>query len=135
MFSLLLLPIKVQSQVSGKDLWILYDKNDSLCHKGANGTSWDFFRTSYYENAFCFRIKEKPVRPDTIKHLPVNIKLTHRNELFNIKSNLVTYTNKEKSAISLDFDWLNKLYRKIYIVEPINNYYLIYHVKFHACEI
>ena len=134
MFALLLLPFKVQSQNRDKELWILYDKNDSLSNK-ISKREWDFYTSNTtldHGEIFCFSIKKIYQNADTLYKLPCNIVLYKGKKLF--KKAHADFKHR-KDIPPFDLDWLNKLYDNIFIVEKENDYYLIYHVKFHACEI
>ena len=135
LFSLVFFSFVAVSQDERGDIWILYDKSDSLCHKGGDGEDWMFFEDSLYSDVICFCIKEKPVKPDTLFKILPDIKFTTRKELFSIREtkDTIIYTNKEKTELFIDFNWFNKLYNNIFIIELMNGYWLIYRVEFVEC--
>ncbi len=124
-------------QVKTKPMWILYNSYDSLSHKIDDGKVWYFSKSQFDNEPLHFCLDENCNYQDTIPIIPENITLTTRKELISIWKEHIENRSKVSGNDQNPFkdyfknlNWFNQMYNPIFIIEPLNEVYLIYRVKY-----
>jgi len=120
-FSILLISSNVFSQRIPKSLWIIFDPSDKLC---ADMGQHDY---RFYQDDKRWYIDlgtpGEIVRFDTLYRLHQNKKIVTRKELFLLLDRLPKESDKNGRFYLLD-GWYQNAFRKIYVIEKRESYYL-----------
>lgn len=121
----------VFAQKGKKTLWILYDSTDNLSEK-VKETSFYFFvdTITTYSVPIGFTRTNSKKSLYVLKNLPKKIKLVSRRELLDILIKIPnSITTRDGRDIDLFESWYDRVYKKTYIVQKKEDYYLVYKVR------